>query len=117
MQGPNNDRTFNQQQPYNPENVFMENRHSHYHVKMHDNLQPVHNKLRLSIEWNSIFFNLSVQGVPVPHFAESFGKRHSFQKLDWSHRRLRPVWFLFCLENIKVFLISKLIVTLFMSKL
>ena len=76
---------------------------------MHDNLQPVHNKLRLSIEWNSIFFNVSVQGLPVPHFAESFGKRHSFQKLDLPQRRLRPVWFLFCLESIKVFLASLLL--------
>ena len=31
----------------------------------------------LRVQFNTIFFKQSVQGVLVPHFSEGFGKKHS----------------------------------------
>ena len=62
-------------------------------------LQPVHNKLMLCLQWNSFIFNQSMQGIPVPYFAESLGKSHSFQSSDWSHRRVKPISFLNALQK------------------
>ena len=47
-----------------------------FHVNMDYNLQPVYNELTLCV-WHSIFFKQSEKGVLVPHFAESFCKKHS----------------------------------------
>ena len=40
--------------------------HSEFHVNVCYNLQPVHNKLILCIQWNSIFFKAVSTGCSGP---------------------------------------------------
>ena len=53
-------------------------RDSEFHVNFRYSLQPVHKKLMLYVQWNSIFFKQSVQDVLAPRFTRCLIKKTLF---------------------------------------
>ena len=49
-------------------------RYSEFQVHMRYNLQPLHNEPMLCVQWNSIYFKQTLQGILVSCFTESFRK-------------------------------------------
>ena len=60
-------------------------RYSEIYVNIGYNLQPVHNELALCVQWDSIFFEQSVQGVLVLCFTSaSFCCKRNAKKGPWN---------------------------------